>query len=86
MYGVESGAFVASVEENGPAAKAGILPNDIITSLAGKRVSTSEELIDQLQYHVAGETVEVVVQRAESGQFKEYTISVELGNRKDMKS
>ncbi len=86
MYGVESGAFVASVEENGPAAKAGILPNDIITSLAGKRVSTSEELIDQLQYHAAGETVEVVVQRAESGQFKEYTISVELGNRKDMKS
>lgn len=67
MYGVESGAFVASVEENGPAAKAGILPNDIITSLAGKRVSTSEELIDQLQYHAAGETVEVVVQRAESG-------------------
>ncbi len=86
MYGVESGAFVASVEENGPAAKAGILPNDIITSLAGKRVSTSEELIDQLQYHAAGENVEVVVQRAESGQFKEYTISVELGNRKDMKS
>lgn len=86
MYKVSNGAFVVSVEENGPAAKAGILPNDIITSLAGKRVSTSEELIDQLQYHAAGETVEVVVQRAESGQFKEYTISVELGNRKDMKS
>lgn len=86
MYGVESGVFVVSVEEDGPAAKAGILPNDIVTSLAGKKVSTSEELTGQLEYHAAGETVEVVVQRAESGQFQEHTISVELGNRKDMKS
>lgn len=86
MYGVSNGVFVVKVEENGPAAKAGILPNDIITSVAGKRVSTSEELTGQLEYHAAGETIEVVVQRAESGQFQEHTISVELGNRKDMKS
>lgn len=86
MYGIPTGVFVAEVKENGPAAQAGILTNDIITSLDKTKVSTSEELTGRLEYYAAGETVEVVVQRAESGQYKELTLSVKLGNRKDMDS
>lgn len=85
-YGVPEGVFVIEVTEEGAAAKAGILTNDVITSLAGKKVSTAEELTGELEYHAAGETVEVVVQRLEGGQYQEHKISVELGNRKDMKS
>lgn len=86
QYGVPEGVFVAEITENGPAAKAGILPNDIITSLGGTKVSTPDELTGQLEYHAAGENVEVVIQRVEGGQYQEHKITVELGNRKDMKS
>ncbi len=86
MYGVPTGVFVLEVSEDGPAARAGILTNDIITSLGGTKVSTSEELTGQLEYYAAGETVEIVLQRAEGGQYKEQKISVTLGNKKDMAS
>ncbi len=85
MYGMPTGVFVSELTEGGPAEKAGILPNDIVTSLDGTKMSSTEELIGRLEYYAAGETVEVVVQRAEGGQYKEHTISVTLGNRKDMK-
>ena len=86
MYGMPTGVFVSEVTENGPAQQAGILPNDIITSLDGTKISSTEELTGQLEYYAAGETVEVVIQRAEGGQYKEQTISVTLGNKKDMES
>lgn len=84
MYGMPTGVFVSELTKGGPAEKAGILPNDIITSLDGTKLSSTEELIGQLEYYAAGETVEVVIQRAEGGQYKEQTISVTLGNKKDM--
>lgn len=86
MYGMPTGVFVSEVTENGPAQQAGILPNDIITSLDGTKISSTEELTGQLEYYAAGENVEVVIQRAEGGQYKEQTISVTLGNKKDMES
>lgn len=86
MYGMPTGVFVSEVTENGPADQAGILPSDIITTLGGIKVSSTEELIEQLEYYAAGETIEVTLQRVEGGQYTEKKISVKLGNKKDMKS
>ena len=67
---------VASVVEDGPAAQAGIQEGDIITELDGRSVSSIEGLQDTLQYYAAGETVDIVVQRADNGSYQEQTLSI----------
>ena len=39
-----SGALISSVEDGGPAAKAGLMPGDVILALNGKEISSSSEL------------------------------------------
>lgn len=85
MYGIPTGAFVDSVEEGGPAEKAGIIKGDVITGFDGLTIDSSTKLVDTLQYYEAGETVEVVIYRAESGEYKEHVLSVTLGKRSEMK-
>lgn len=85
MYGIPVGAFVDSVEEGGPAATAGIQKGDVIVKFDGLTISGSTELVNKLEYYEVGETVEVVISRAENGEYKEQTVMVTLGRRKDMK-
>lgn len=84
MYNMPQGAFVSDVTAGGPAEAAGIKKGDIITKLGGTSVSSADALIEQLGYYEAGKTVEVTVARAENGEYKEQTLSVTLGNKKDM--
>lgn len=86
MYNMPVGVFVRSVDENGPAAKAGIQEGDIIQKFDGTTVQTYENLTNQLAYYKAGEQVEVVVARAEGGQYKEQTVTVTLGAKSDAQS
>ena len=72
-----------SVDENGPAAKAGIQEGDIIQKFDGTTVQTYDNLTNQLAYYRAGEKVEVVVARAEGGEYKEQTVTVTLGAKSD---
>ena len=83
MFGIPEGIVVESVVENGPAAKAGIEKGDIITQLDGRAVANMEQLQDTLQYYAAGETIDIVIQRADNDQYKEQTLSITLGSAKD---
>ena len=85
MYGIPTGAFVDSVEEGGPAEAAGIKKGDIIVKFDGIAITGSTELVSKLEYYEAGETVDVVISRAENGEYKEQTVSVTLGKRSEMK-
>lgn len=80
MYNVPSGALITYVEEGGAAYSAGLQARDIIMEFDGQAVSGKEDLAEKLQYYAAGETVEVVVARAENGQYVEKTIQVTMGN------
>lgn len=82
-FSIPAGVVVASVVEDGPAAQAGIQEGDIITELDGRSVSSIEGLQDTLQYYAAGETVDIVVQRADSGSYQEQTLSITLGSAQD---
>lgn len=82
MYNMPTGVFVDSVVEDGPAAEAGIQAGDIIRKIDGTSVSTNDGLIEQLQYYEAGEEIDFVVSRASGGEYKEETITVELGAKK----
>ena len=83
MYNIPAGAFVRGVEQDSPAQNGGICKGDIIVKFDGQKVSDGDDLLDKLQYYKAGETVEVVVARADSGEYKESTIEVSLGTRTD---
>lgn len=80
MYGVPTGVYVDSVEENGPAAQAGIQKGDIITKFDGTKLSSYTDLVGQLEYYAAGELVEVTFVRADNGEYKEQTAVVTLGS------
>lgn len=85
MYGIPMGAFVDSVEEGGPAEATGIQKGDVIVKFDGMTISSSTELVSKLEYYEAGETVEVVISRAENGEYKEQTVTATLGRRSEMK-
>ena len=81
MYNMPQGAFVASVTEGSAAEKAGILQNDIITELDGQTVSGRDDLLNKLEYYKAGETVEIVVSRANAGTYESQTLTITFDSR-----
>ena len=83
-YGIPKGAFVDSVEEGGPAEAAGIQKGDVITKFDGVTISGKDDLVSKLEYYEAGEEIEVIVSRAENGEYKEQTLTVKLGKRSEM--
>lgn len=77
MYDLPMGVYVKSVVEGGAADRAGIRAGDVIVKLDGSSVSSSEELIEALEYYEAGETVDLIVKTRDSG-YQEQTITVTL--------
>ena len=71
-YNITSGAFVYSVEENGPAAQAGLQMGDVITKIGDTGISSLDDLTAAKKKYSAGDTAELTVYRG--GQ----TITVEL--------
>ena len=83
MYGIPTGVFVAEVTKGGPAEAAGIQSGDIVTKIDGTKITSYSELTEQLAYYAAGETIDFVVQRADGGEYKDVTVTVTLGSKKD---
>lgn len=81
MYNMPAGAFLTEVTLGGAADKAGIKKGDIVVKLDGQKVSGKNDLVDKLQYYESGETVEVVIARANNGEYKEETVEVTLGSK-----
>jgi serine protease Do len=76
-FGLEkpAGALVNSVEKNGPAARAGIQPGDVITALNGTKIERSSELPLLVAQAKPGSKVTVEIWR--KGARKEVTVTVE---------
>uniref|UniRef100_UPI00278C6A07 S1C family serine protease n=1 Tax=Streptomyces venezuelae TaxID=54571 RepID=UPI00278C6A07 len=66
----------ASVTPGGPAAKAGLLPGDVITKVDGQRVHNGEELIVKIRAHRPGDRLQLTLTR--NG--KELTKTLTLGS------
>ena len=81
FLGVELGssgsARVASVRPNTPAARAGLRAGDVITSLAGKKISSADELRATINAHRPGDRVTVGYTR--NG--KSHTVTLTLASR-----
>ena len=71
------GLLLVNVEENGPAAQAGLLVGDILVGLAGLPISDPDELLARLSSSVVGKSIPAEVLRG--GQRLE--IAVKIGER-----
>jgi S1-C subfamily serine protease len=94
---VKSGALVQSVQSGTPAAKAGIkggtvnaniengqiaVGGDIIISIDGKAINSSEDLANVISSHKAGDTVTVGLMRGTgNGRYEKKSVRVTLGSR-----
>ena len=77
-YGIPEGVYVLSVTDGGAAQRAGIQKGDIITKFDGITINTVEELKNTLLYYAANEQVDVIIQRANNGEYAEQKVSVVL--------
>ena len=81
-YGFPEGAYVRTVTEGSAAEKADIKVGDIITQLDGYDIGSSDELRQELLFHSAGETADIVVWR--SGEY--LTLSITFDEAADTSS
>jgi len=77
VYGADHGVFVESVEPNGPADKAGLKAQDVVTSINGKNVEKGQDLIDLVADSTVGSTLKVGVIRDK----KPIAMSIVVGDR-----
>jgi serine protease Do len=77
VYGAPHGVFVNKVEPNGPAEKAGVHEQDVITSIDGKPIKTGQDLIDIVADSPVGSTLKLGVVRDK----KPTTINVVVADR-----
>ena len=78
----DSGAYVASVVEDGSAAKAGIQEGDVITKLGDDEITSADGLIIALRSHEVGEKVEITLMRGK----EEKKVTVELGSDEELQN
>ena len=76
-FGLPKGAAITSVEEDSPAAKAGLQANDIITAVNGKEITTYQELSEIISASEVGDELELTVYR----QNETLTIKVTIGEK-----
>jgi S1-C subfamily serine protease len=68
---------VLSLEPEGPAAKAGVLIGDILTSLGGSKVADTDDIQVALESHAVGKPVAAIVSRGGVSQ----SIDIVVGER-----
>ncbi len=62
-FATEDGALVLSVEEETPAAQAGLTAGDVIKEIDGSRIHDTEDVFEILEHRKAGDEVTVTVLR-----------------------
>lgn len=79
IYGFPEGIYIKEVKTGSPAEAAGLHPGDIISKFGDKDIQANEDLQSALRGKNPGDTVEIVVYRADNmGYYEETNISVTL--------
>jgi S1-C subfamily serine protease len=81
--GPEHGVVVRSVEHGGPAAAAGITVGDTILAVGGRRVASMSDIMQIVEAHLPGETIQIRIQHGNGLQHgsRVQTVSVKLASR-----
>jgi serine protease Do len=73
-YGAKNGVFVAAVAPGGPAEKAGIKEQDIVTAINGKPIHDGNELLDKVTATPIGSSLDLTVLR--DGKERHFSVTV----------
>ncbi len=80
VYGfAKGGVLISSVNPGGPAAKAGLQPKDVITTIDGRQVKDGDDLIANISARRPGSTVRIGYLRGSKGD----SATVGIANRAD---
>jgi S1-C subfamily serine protease len=77
--GAADGVTVAAVTENGPAARAGVRPRDVIVEIAGQQVREADDISSVVNARRPGDKLQIVVERGGDRR----TLTVTLGTQPD---
>lgn len=80
-YNMPQGAYVYSILEGGAASKSELQARDIITKLNGTKITTKEDLVEELKYYSVGDKVTLTVSRADGTEYKSMEIEVTLSKQ-----
>ncbi len=81
-YNIPKGIYVKEVTEGSPAAAAGLKTGDVIVKFGDREVLSMAGLQERLSKTKSGSKVQLVVKRSDDGEYKEKTMTVTLGSRK----
>jgi serine protease DegQ len=73
----QSGAIIAGVVRDGPADRAGIRPGDILLTVQGKQVASTNDMLNLISQLAPGETAKMTVMRKN----RQSTLDVTVGKR-----
>ncbi len=77
----DAGVFVGKVEKDSPAAKAGLLVADIVTSADGEQIGSTRDLVRAVRRKKEGETVKIELLRDRSPKTLTVTVSEREGGK-----
>lgn len=80
-YNIPKGIYISEANPGGAADKAGIQKGDVIIKFDGMGMDSINKLKERLGYYKAGEVVDVIIARADNGEYQEKTIQVTLDKR-----
>lgn len=82
-YNMPEGIYIGEVTDGSPADKAGMKKGDIIVKFHDNDTTTMDSLQERLARCKAGDSVDVVVKRANEGEYKEETLKIKLGKKSE---
>lgn len=81
LYDAPEGVYVSSVMEGTGADEAGLVRGDIITAINGEKISSMDELKEELSYYEAGTTIEVTIMQGSPTGYQAKTVEIKLGRQ-----
>ena len=79
VYGMPKGVYISSVSEGTGADKAGLIRGDIITAVNGEEVESMDDLIAEMSYYAAGDTIELTIMQGSPTGYQAKNVTVTLG-------
>lgn len=78
MYRIPVGIYIRELDKNSALSEAGITEGSVITKLNGTSIKSWEDLVDEISYYEAGETVTVTVSSMGNGKYEDKGYDIKL--------